>query len=79
VFTKYDQFLRNVGMDMFDEPGKYPEGDVYQVAEKRFQDHYLHLLGADVKYVRLESESKVIYERQMLMFFRRDANDQQPL
>ncbi|KAF8256966.1 hypothetical protein EI94DRAFT_1819544 [Lactarius quietus] len=25
VFTKYDQFLCNVEMDMFDEPDKYPE------------------------------------------------------
>ncbi|KAF8256781.1 hypothetical protein EI94DRAFT_190853 [Lactarius quietus] len=58
VFTKYDQFLCNVEMDMFDEPDKYPDGDVYQVAEKLFQDHYLHPLGDDVKYVRLENMQK---------------------
>ncbi|KAF8260962.1 hypothetical protein EI94DRAFT_1811020 [Lactarius quietus] len=54
VFTKYDQFLFNVEMDVSDFPDKYPVGDEHQVAEKRFQDHYLHPLGDDVKYVRLE-------------------------
>ncbi|KAF8262776.1 hypothetical protein EI94DRAFT_1808256 [Lactarius quietus] len=58
VFTKYDQFLCNVEMDMFDEPDKYPEGDVVQVAEKLFQDHYLRPLGANGKYVRLGDMQK---------------------
>ncbi|KAF8263121.1 hypothetical protein EI94DRAFT_1741697 [Lactarius quietus] len=50
VFTKYDQFLRNVKMDVSDYPGEYPDSNVYQVAEERFQDHYLRPLGNDVKY-----------------------------
>ncbi|KAF8263135.1 hypothetical protein EI94DRAFT_622062 [Lactarius quietus] len=58
VFTKYDQFLRNVKMDVSDYPGEYPDSNVYQVAEKRFQDHYLGPLGNDVKYVRLENMHK---------------------
>ncbi|KAF8261934.1 hypothetical protein EI94DRAFT_747908 [Lactarius quietus] len=55
VFTKYDQFLCNVEMDMFDDPDKYPEDDVDVVVEKLFQDHYLRPLGNDVRYVRLEN------------------------
>lgn len=43
---------------MFDEPDEYPDGDVDQVTEKLFQDHYLHPLGADVKYVRLKNMQK---------------------
>ncbi|KAF8266523.1 hypothetical protein EI94DRAFT_178720 [Lactarius quietus] len=54
VFTKYDQFLRNVKMDVSDYPDKYVDSNGNQVAEKLFQDHYLHPLGHDVKYVRLE-------------------------
>jgi hypothetical protein len=56
VFTKYDQFLRNVRMDVMDDPGKYPESDVSQVAGKLFQDHYLGPLGDNVMHVRLESK-----------------------
>ena len=55
MFTKYDQFKFNVEMDVFDDPDKYPGSDASQVAEKLFQQHYLHPLGEDVKYVRLES------------------------
>ncbi|KAN0137608.1 hypothetical protein V8E53_004659 [Lactarius tabidus] len=54
VFTKYDQFLFNVEMDVWDDPDKYPNGNVAQIAEKRFQDHYLGPLGDSVRHVRLE-------------------------
>ncbi|KAF8258554.1 hypothetical protein EI94DRAFT_1754288 [Lactarius quietus] len=54
VFTKYDQFLRNVKMDVSDYPDKYPDSNGDQVAEKLFQDHYLRPLGTNAKYVRLE-------------------------
>jgi hypothetical protein len=56
VFTKYDQFLCNVGMQVADYPDEYPEGNLPEVAEKLFQEHYLHPLGDDVQFVRLESE-----------------------
>ncbi|KAF8257267.1 hypothetical protein EI94DRAFT_1759526 [Lactarius quietus] len=59
VFTKFDQFKCNVEMDMQDEsddPDNYPDSDVSaEMAEKRFQDHYLGPLGNDAKYVRLEN------------------------
>jgi hypothetical protein len=62
VFTKYDQFLFNVEMDVLDDPDKYPDGNVAQIAEKRFQDHYLGPLGDSVGYVRLESEFRMSCE-----------------
>jgi hypothetical protein len=61
VFTKYDQFLRNVRMDVLDDPDLYPDKSVSEVAKEQFEEHYLHPLGGDVKYVRLESELQVIY------------------
>ena len=58
VFTKYDQFLRNVEMHLLDYANEYPDSNVSVVAEKQFQEHYLHPLG-DVRYVRLESGFRV--------------------
>ncbi len=59
VFTKYDQFLRNVEMHLVDYPNEYPGSSVSEAAEKRFQEHYLHPLGDDVRFVRLESGLRV--------------------
>jgi hypothetical protein len=56
VFTKYDQFLFNVEMDVSDDPDKYLNRSVSEVAMGRFQEHYLRPLGDDVGYVLLESE-----------------------
>jgi hypothetical protein len=60
VFTKYDQFLFNVEMDVFDDPDEYPDGDVSEEAKKRFQEYYLRPLGTDDRYVRLESAYRLI-------------------
>ena len=60
VFTKYDQFLRNVKMDVSDDPDNYLNMTVSEVAEEQFQKHYLHPLGDNVRYVQLESELRVI-------------------
>ena len=57
VFTKYDQFLRNVTMDVSDDPDKYLGRSASAVANELFQEHYLGPLGDDVAYVQLESES----------------------
>ena len=67
VFTKYDQFLRNVGMDVNDYPNQYPHGNVSEAAEKRFQEHYLHPLGDVVGYVRLEGRLRVRSQGYMLI------------
>jgi len=42
-------------MDVEDDPDNYPDGDVSEVAAKRFHEDYLRLLGDDVQYVRLEN------------------------
>jgi hypothetical protein len=54
VFTKHDQFLRNVGMHLSDFPDEYLDSNVSEVAEKQFQEHYLHPLGDDIIFVQLE-------------------------
>ena len=56
MFTKYDQFLCNVRMDVLDDPDQYPDRSVSKVAKERFQEYYVHPLGDDVRYVQLESE-----------------------
>ncbi|KAF8264565.1 hypothetical protein EI94DRAFT_1805659 [Lactarius quietus] len=52
VFTKYDQFLRNVKIHLEDYGN--PGDIVSDVAEKQFQEHYLQPLGDCVRCVRLE-------------------------
>jgi hypothetical protein len=60
VFTKYEQFLRNVKMDMLDDPDKYPDCSPSEVAEEQFQKRCLRFLGDNVGYVQLESELQTI-------------------
>jgi hypothetical protein len=79
VFTKYDQFLRNVRMDVLDDPDLYLDMSVSEVAKERFQEDYVHPLGDDVRYVQLESELPVICQSHMLMFFGRNAYEGQQL
>ena len=73
VFTKYDQFLYNVEMDVLDDPDEYMACSVSKVAEERFQEHYLHPLGDNVGYVRLESKLQTICQGQTLIVFGRNA------
>ena len=56
VFTKYEQFLRDVKDDVLDYPDKYLNRSVSEVAKERFEEHYLRPLGEDIGYVQLESE-----------------------
>ena len=45
-------------MHMDDYPNKYPdrsESEVAALAVKLFQEHYMHPLGDDVRYVQLQS------------------------
>ena len=79
VFTKYDQFLRNVKMQVSDFPSDFPDGNVSEVAEKQFQEHYLRPLGDDVKYVQLKRRFRVMCQCYMLMFVDRNAQGRQPL
>ena len=74
VFTKYDQFLRNVEMHLFDYPEECPDSDVSEAVKKQFREHYLDPLGDNIQYVRLESRFRlnirIIY---VLMLCERDA------
>jgi hypothetical protein len=79
VFTKYDQFLRNVEMQVLDYPEEYLDGNVSEAAGKLFQEHYLDPLGDDVKYVQLESGSRVLCQDFMLMMSGRDAQAERAL
>ena len=74
MFTKYDQFLRNVKMDVLDDPDKYSDRSLSEVANEQFQEHYLHPLGDVAVYVQLESEWQVICYGHLLMFFGRKAH-----
>ena len=76
VFTKYDQFLRNVRMDVLDDPDLYSGRSVSEVAKEQFQEHYVHPLGDDIRYVQLESELQANLPRShvdAMMFFGRNA------
>ncbi|KAH9051714.1 hypothetical protein EDB87DRAFT_1571155, partial [Lactarius vividus] len=56
VFTKYDQFQRNVQIDVQDFGS--PDDNVSDVAEKRFEEYYLRALDNGVRFVRLEKMHK---------------------
>ena len=73
VFTKYDQFLRHVRMDMLDDPDLYQDRSVSEVAKEQLQEHYVHPLGDDIRYVQLESKLLAICKGHKLKFFGRNA------
>ena len=73
VFTKYDQFQRNVTMHLADYPNECRSSNVSEVMEDLFQEHYLRTLGDDVKFVRLESGFRARCDSHMLIFFGRNA------
>jgi hypothetical protein len=56
VFTKYDQFKRDISCKLEDE-GRDPNTDLENEAESMFQQHYLAGLGGTPPFVRLESEN----------------------
>jgi hypothetical protein len=56
VFTKYDQFRRNIKFKLEDDKR---ETDLDAEVKKIFDQHYLASLGGDPPFVRLESEDFV--------------------
>jgi len=52
VFTKYDQFKRDIEMDL-EDGDRDGEGTAHEI---QFQENYLCHLSAEAKYVQLESE-----------------------
>jgi hypothetical protein len=73
VFTKYDQFLRNVTMHVLDYPDEYPDSDASEVAEKIFREYYLLPLGEAVRFVRLESKFRTKCQDSILISLGRNA------
>ncbi|KAH8995784.1 hypothetical protein EDB86DRAFT_2804379 [Lactarius hatsudake] len=56
VFTKYDQFRRNVQIHLEDFGSL--DDNVFDVADKQFKEHYLGPLGDDIRWVRLEKMNR---------------------
>jgi len=74
VFTKYDQFLRNVGIDLEDRNYTDPSIDVSKAAKENaakeiFEEHFLGPLGKGVPWVRLRGGFRVKCLRNVLMSF----------
>jgi hypothetical protein len=46
-------------MELLDYPDSYPDGNVSETAKTLFQEHYLGPLGNGVKYVQLQSGSRL--------------------
>jgi len=72
VFTKYDQFLIDVGIDLEDGNYEDPGIDVSEEAKKKmakeiFEEHYLAPLGDGVMWVRLRGEFGVKFLGNILM------------
>ena len=55
VFTKFDQFKREIQMKLQDE-GRDPEMSLNDEVETEFNRHYLAELDGPPRFVRLESE-----------------------
>ena len=55
VFTKYDQFKRDIRMRLEDE-GRDPRMELNTEVENIFNQHYLANLNGRPPFVRLESE-----------------------
>ncbi|KAH9008305.1 hypothetical protein EDB84DRAFT_1281176, partial [Lactarius hengduanensis] len=70
VFTKYDQFRRNVQTHLEDIGSS--DDNIFDAADKQFREHYLPLvMMLDSCDEKVGSEDK--YHSYMLMFFGRDA------
>ncbi len=64
MFTKYDQFLINVGIDLEDRNYEDPSIDVSEeakekVAKEIFEEHFLGPLGKGTPWARLQGELRV--------------------
>ena len=69
MFTKYDQFKRNIKMHLQDHPQENPDGNAADIADRRFKDDYLRPLGEGARFVRVESWFRAKYLAYVLMFF----------
>ena len=62
VFTKYDQFKRDIKMKLKDE-GRTLEMDLDAEVENIFNQHYLASLNGPPPFLRLESEDHDVVNR----------------
>jgi hypothetical protein len=67
VFTKFDQFKRDIKMKLEDD-GRDPETDLDAEVEGVFKRHYLAGLTGSPPFIRLESEY-FIHHRGVLFLF----------
>jgi hypothetical protein len=65
VFTKYDQFLRNVTMYLEDYGN--PDDNLSDAVKSQFKEHYVAHLGEGVRFVQLESPFCVTYKGHTLI------------
>ena len=56
LFTKYDQFKRDIKMKLEDEPN-HPETDIDAEVKRVFEQHYLARLSGPPPFMCLESEN----------------------
>ncbi len=74
VFTKYDQFLRNVGIDLEDRHDQdqsinVSEGAKARSAKEIFEEHFLGPLGEGIPWVQMRGEFRIKYPGNILIFF----------
>ncbi len=79
MFTKYDQFVRNVEIDLEDCNYYDPNIDASMEAKEKaakdiFAEHFLGRLGKGIPWVRLRGEFRVKYPGNILIFF--DSHEQ---
>jgi len=74
VFTKYDQFLRNVAIDLEDRHDKDRSIDVSKKAKAKaakqiFEEHFLGPLGGGVPWVQMRGGFRIEYLGNIMIFF----------
>ncbi len=79
MFTKYDQFLRNVRIDLEDRHHVDKSVDVSKEARETeakaiFEEHFLGPLGKDIPWVRMRGGFRIKYPGNILIFF--DSHEQ---
>jgi hypothetical protein len=63
LFTKYDQFKRDIKMKLEDEPDDWhPETDIDGEVKRIFEQQYLDRLSGPPPFICLESEDLVTVE-----------------
>ncbi len=80
MFTKHDQFLRNVAIDLEDRHDEDPSIDVSKEAKETaakeiFEEHFLKPLGEGTPWVQMQGGFRIKYSGNILIFF--DSHEQE--